>query len=913
MHILLQNENYGYSVATKNKWVAVGNPSFNQFPAITASLSTSGSVDVWLYSKKIDAHILKDTFYRHLWPEEEILLASESATPYSPSTAESILHTEPFGTVPTTEDLDIAVDWGDYFTSSHNDYGICVDIHQNYLGVGYTHHSMSFYFSSASLMIHLSGSGAVDIYNLSTLDPDPISKKDPLPEPTQLSPPSPGKYTYWVNVPKGYSAISFQTSNNLSDWTTLQTIHVDYENGGTYMFEFPTWYIKLYVRVVENTLADPYVLSIKNPHPQITNSFGRSVSINDNWIAIGSPEYSESKGAVYMYKRYGRPTNNNMSWSFHSIITASDSKIGDYFGWSLELNDDSGSIGYSTKNISYPESLIVGSNRASGSKVYYYEISGSWSVLIGTVTFDNSVWKESNIFDPIYTNYPFTHYPLAYPILSGSYTGPAPVADKFGYDVSIYGGTVAIGAPYDRYYYEYESSSVYHQGAFYIFERCVPPENGWHLKLKSHGDEKVMKSHLLGYCLDTHDKRLVVGCPKITSISPCYVQGSLYQAHFCRTEDEYQIQGQYCYLQYNTSSTEWEYKNTYQIRKNHLSPYRNFGYSIDMSDRFIVVGSPVFLSGSWRTVDVFYSGSNPEEIEPVAGQAYIYNLSNYRNEFNVGNVFYRNGKIVIITSGSSFDGLFFNNISDQYYQYDLKFHNKQTIHEKQIICSVEPGEFNVSTNPTALQYYSSSSFDINKNGKFDFQDLNILMMYMNWKRTEDSSNQTTNWSQSILSSDDEISWFNYLNSCVEFYGTEGIYSSSFSSLNTTNMYNDLDLNKDNVLDINDQNILWKYFSKRLDQKNFDKYITVNSSRKLYSDLIDYLNSKTNRNCIPYIKSDFFDYDRLSKNDQTGSYLTPYVTSVGLYAGGDLAAVAKFGSPIKLLPDYPYNFIVKMDF
>jgi hypothetical protein len=56
-----------------------------------------------------------------------------------------------------------------------------------------------------------------------------------------------------------------------------------------------------------------------------------------------------------------------------------------------------------------------------------------------------------------------------------------------------------------------------------------------------------------------------------------------------------------------------------------------------------------------------------------------------------------------------------------------------------------------------------------------------------------------------------------------------------------------------------------------------------------------------------------DFESLSKTDPTGSYLAPYVTTIGFYSGCDLVAVAKLGSPIKITPDFPMNFVVKMDF
>jgi hypothetical protein len=62
-----------------------------------------------------------------------------------------------------------------------------------------------------------------------------------------------------------------------------------------------------------------------------------------------------------------------------------------------------------------------------------------------------------------------------------------------------------------------------------------------------------------------------------------------------------------------------------------------------------------------------------------------------------------------------------------------------------------------------------------------------------------------------------------------------------------------------------------------------------------------------------IKEEFLTYASQSNADKTGSYLAPYVTSIGLYNGLDLVAVAKLGSPIKLGQDFPINFVVKLDF
>lgn len=64
---------------------------------------------------------------------------------------------------------------------------------------------------------------------------------------------------------------------------------------------------------------------------------------------------------------------------------------------------------------------------------------------------------------------------------------------------------------------------------------------------------------------------------------------------------------------------------------------------------------------------------------------------------------------------------------------------------------------------------------------------------------------------------------------------------------------------------------------------------------------------------PSIKAGFADYDEMAATDLTGSYLAPYITTIGLYDEDlDMVAVAKLPQPIKSLPDYPVNFIIRFD-
>jgi hypothetical protein len=56
-----------------------------------------------------------------------------------------------------------------------------------------------------------------------------------------------------------------------------------------------------------------------------------------------------------------------------------------------------------------------------------------------------------------------------------------------------------------------------------------------------------------------------------------------------------------------------------------------------------------------------------------------------------------------------------------------------------------------------------------------------------------------------------------------------------------------------------------------------------------------------------------DYSVSASMDPSGSYLAPMVSTIGIYdKDGDMVAVAKLPQPIKNLPDYDVNFIVRFD-
>lgn len=83
---------------------------------------------------------------------------------------------------------------------------------------------------------------------------------------------------------------------------------------------------------------------------------------------------------------------------------------------------------------------------------------------------------------------------------------------------------------------------------------------------------------------------------------------------------------------------------------------------------------------------------------------------------------------------------------------------------------------------------------------------------------------------------------------------------------------------------------------------------ISSSHTFTYDTIYGPAGTTKRNAIG-----FNDYEFSSSVDPTGSYLAPYITTIGLYDDYyELVAVAKIPSKPKSMPDYPINFIVRFD-
>jgi hypothetical protein len=908
--LYIDNEYFGYSTATFGNYVAVGNPEFFRYDPLDAALFRTGSVDVFKYNYSLDSHDHHQILTRPFEPTDEIFLEAKTAGIY---TGDLDVELNDYDVINKRQEVSVLLE--DYLLTLEDAYGQSIDMFDGKLAVGCKYYSFYLDFGGSSTDI-LSGS-CVDIWDYSFIDRDNYSINE---LPTQvgygritsgiINPTFSSGYTEsldfrgfdtssadlrFVNikVPENYDEVWIYGNIDPEDEPQLITkIPAPFLGGYvTFFYEYSLPEVNI-TFIQGNVISEPLTFRIENPDIKTEESFGHSVSITQDWLAIGSPEVSSSKGMVYIYKN--ESIGNTPSWVLYQKIDSPFGTENLKFGHSVSLNKG---IDYINQFGNYTR-LVVGSELNTNNEVHVFELS-------------ESIWKHVNtLTQQTGALYPLTFDSNQLPILDPS----SYQASSFGFSVSTYNNTIVIGAPTERIIYEYQGSPSFKQGTAYIFERCPPTEypDKYYLHKKIYGDEYTLKNNKVGYSVSIYDDNIVIGSPKSEFPDICYLAYSIYQQGQCETGMTGELSGQWLYVSRNTSSYNWDFIKTFQRKKRFLSPYRAVGYSVSVADKSIVVGAPLLINDSHRIINLLYTENEDVELDDITGKAYIYNLHNFKDKFYVGNVWYRNGKFIINVSGSAFDGLYFNPMSPNTYQYILNYKSKQTLFEKQIVCTVEPGEFNVSTNPTAL-YTPTSSLDVNKNGIFDFQDADIVLRYMKYKISKNLGNATFDWSSSLLSTPDEISFYNY--NCSTWNNTDSLLSSSITMFDKNKMLDSgiLDFNKDNKVNESDLNILWKYFSKRLTQKNYSTYINSHCENQQLADALKYLNEITKTTSLPEIKGEFFNYDENYNNDKTGSYLYPFVTTIGLYDGLDLVAIAKLASPVKLPKDIPINFIVKLDF
>lgn len=145
--------------------------------------------------------------------------------------------------------------------------------------------------------------------------------------------------------------------------------------------------------------------SILSPSDGVNNDlFGASVSIDGEYVAIGSPRYDQTKGAVYIFNREGE------IWREQAKLLANDGELGDVFGSSVSISGDYVCIG----------AYLDNNNETDAGSAYVFRRAAG------------SRWEQQVKLTP-----------------SNEFT-----AGQFGYSVSIDENRVLVGGFFDAYLFE---------------------------------------------------------------------------------------------------------------------------------------------------------------------------------------------------------------------------------------------------------------------------------------------------------------------------------------------------------------------------------------------------------------------------------------------------------------------------
>lgn len=677
--------------------------------------------------------------------------------------------------------------------------------------------------------------------------------------------------------------------------------------------------------------------------------FGNSVSIDNDILAIGAPGVSGSKGEVYIFrlKRFMDSTNpcrsiatasffyqinqcglpatdisgsalytsvntpsfasGNYSWEYEATLKPTAVQTGDKFGWVLEANNDR---------------VIVGNRKTSGKGYATLFVCNYVSASIGGCP--TASWSESSTFVGDNTIGDLNPSDVQFSIQSTL------SHDGFGWSVAMDGLNMVIGSYYDVGFLPYNGASaslLNIMGAAYFYHKhniCSPPTESFYKTQKTFGDVSNITTNNFGRKVSVDGQRAVVSSVADKVIYT--LSGSSYSfesSSYRSSGADDAVLGRVSMYQLNTDYT-WTRVGEIRRNKESNQPFNLFGEGLSLSSDFLAVGAPIITENlSGASAELFYNQISASFLPSYSGSVFVYDLEEYENDPLIGNIFYKNGYVTVTHTSSNYKNILSATGSSG---FDMSYQGTHTIYENEYLVSINPGEFNYSTNPSSL-IQNSLLFDVNQDGVFDFADLDLIMRYLNKKRfyedyvfddngiVTEQSNLLGNWvTNDVLLTEagdvllQESDYAAYLVSSSFNQFTKDAFDYIESNLDSTGI---LDIDGNGEINIKDGAILTAYFVNKLTPTSLAQWVDDDSTRRYTSEIEAYIGKYTGVQKF-YTNPEFFGYQYSSSYDVTGSYLAPVITTIGLYDNNQLVAVAKLGRPVKNLIDWPINFIVRFD-
>jgi len=159
------------------------------------------------------------------------------------------------------------------------------------------------------------------------------------------------------------------------------------------------------------------------------------------------------------------------------------------------------------------------------------------------------------------------------------------------------------------------------------------------------------------------------------------------------------------------SSPLYSLDNTYNIENpRHLNKFMISGSVISISQRHFgdyIVPDTFELVDNSTSTEVIIRDDGFGNLYPVGNTISESNSSPSSSDNYIGNIFYRLGVATITTTGSYDSGVKYTDITTG--NYRVSFDSSHKIYSQQYNLVVSPNEFNITMNPTARQFVSSSN------------------------------------------------------------------------------------------------------------------------------------------------------------------------------------------------------------
>ena len=207
------------------------------------------------------------------------------------------------------------------------------------------------------------------------------------------------------------------------------------------------------------------------------NNFGRSLSLDNDYLIIGSPGYLAGAGAVYMFKK------NNTTWEETDRLTPSSTVQQAYFGNTVDIENEISVVGawadnsafiFSKENNIWIEKQKITADDTVENDTFGSHISIENDVIVvGAAQNTNNNIKTGSA-------YIFVKETDIWEQKQKLIANDGSQDDYFGQSISIENGTILIGAPYA----DDESNSNSGSSYFYtlpqidIIEEQVPAMGG---------------------------------------------------------------------------------------------------------------------------------------------------------------------------------------------------------------------------------------------------------------------------------------------------------------------------------------------------------------------------------------------------------------------------------------------------